>query len=192
MVYVRQQELEFTRVATAMKCDCETWPPRLTHVQGSCCVVAQLRNYARSLRRRSRVDEGRERTENLPDFSRMLQAVSGAHFGVAVVAHNLGEAQRGQCMADARQAPAQRPRKLARAHLVVLQQQLDDGEGDRIAKHAAQSRLPVALFFHADPFITFVEFLKPRPLSGPILPSCAIAQVRNMPIHEKGRRICCL
>jgi len=83
-------------------------------------------------------------------------------------------------MADARQAPAQRPRKLARAHLTVLQQQLDDGEGNWVSEHAAQTRLPVTLFFHADPFITFVEFLKPRPLSGPMLPSCAIAQVRNM------------
>ena len=83
-------------------------------------------------------------------------------------------------MANARQAPAQRPRKLARAHLTVLQQQLDDGEGNGVSEHAAQTRLPVALFFHADPFITFLEFLKPRPLSRPMLPSCAIAQLGNM------------
>ena len=106
----------------------------------------------------------------------MLQAVSSPHFGVAVVAHNLGEAQRGQCMADARQAPAQRPRKLARAHLTVLQQQLDDGEGNEVSEHPAQTRLPVALFFHAVPFITFVEFLKPRPLSVAKLRNCASTQ----------------
>ncbi len=119
----------------------------------------------------------------------MLQAVSGAHFGVAVVAHNLGEAQRGQRVADARQAPAQRPRKLARGHLTILQQQLDDGEGNGVSEHAAKTRLPIALFFHFVPFITFVEFLKPRPLPKPMLPSCAIAQLSNMLFYEKRRRI---
>jgi len=69
-------------------------------------------------------------------------------------------------MADARQAPAQRWRELAWAHLTVLQQQLNDGEGNGISKHAAQTRLPVALFFRSVLFITFTNFRKRWGLSG--------------------------
>jgi hypothetical protein len=59
--------------------------------------VAKLRKYATLLQGGCSGDEGGERSEDLPDLSRMLQAVSRAHLGVAVVSHNLGKAQRAQC-----------------------------------------------------------------------------------------------
>jgi hypothetical protein len=119
----------------------------------------------------------------LPDFSRMLESVARPHLCVAVIAHDVGKAQRAQCVADAGQTALQRARELARAHLAVLQQQLDDGEGNGIPKHPAQARLPVALFFHAVPFITFSDVRK----SG-LSHQWLVANLRNCAILQRGFR----
>jgi hypothetical protein len=111
-----------------------------------------------------------ESGDDLTDFTGMFEPVIIA-FSVAVVGHHIGQTERTQYITHARHASSDRAGDLAgttalRATFKVqclmfnveagegtpwlhLQQQLSDCECHRIAEQAAQTRLPVAVLFHA-------------------------------------------
>ena len=88
------------------------------------------------------------RSENVADFTGVLEPIA-ITFAVAVVAHDLGQAQRAEHGAHPLHASADRAGDLAWVQFVVLGQQLNDCERNRIAEQAAQTRLSVAILFHA-------------------------------------------
>ncbi|MGI0015626.1 MAG: hypothetical protein ACREBU_19595 [Nitrososphaera sp.] len=84
----------------------------------------------------------------------MFEPVS-VPLAVRLVPHDLAQAQRGQHGAHPLHASADGPRDIAGAHLFIVREQLNDREGYRISEQAAETRLPVAPFFHAAPLSRF-------------------------------------
>jgi hypothetical protein len=68
---------------------------------------------------------------------------------VAVVTHHLGQAERTEHGAHPLHASANRAGDLTRVQLLIIYQQFNDCECYRIAEQAAQTRLPIAILFHA-------------------------------------------
>ena len=78
----------------------------------------------------------------------MFEPVSIA-LPISVVAHNLGQAQSVEQGAHPLHTSADRAGNPAWVSFVVPGKQLNDCERDRIAEQPAQTRLSVAILFHA-------------------------------------------
>jgi hypothetical protein len=68
---------------------------------------------------------------------------------VAVVTHDLGQAERAEHGAHPLHASADRLRDLARVQVFIICQQFDHCECNRITEQTAQTRLSIAILFHA-------------------------------------------
>ena len=86
--------------------------------------------------RRSDLHETGKRGENAPDLPRVFESIAIV-LSVAVVAHDLGQAERTEHGAHPLHASADRTGNLARVQLIIICQQFNDCECNRIAKQAA-------------------------------------------------------
>lgn len=89
-----------------------------------------------------------EAVEHSAGFARMFETVTRAS-SIGVVAHHLGESQRGQHVADPRHAPAHGSCDFAWRHLFVLRQQPYHREGHWVSQDTTEPRFPVMRFIHA-------------------------------------------
>jgi len=97
---------------------------------------------------RRRLHKPSETVEYSPYFARVFQPVSVA-LSISVVAHDVGQTQSAEHGAHPLHASTDRAGNLAWVQFLVLCKQLNDCERNRIAEQPAQTRLSVAVLFHA-------------------------------------------